>query len=243
LNILEMNRAKLMTLPIWKVREPFSADEIFHIVDVFGASWSYDYEAAKRGKVGLHAKLKSGRHANRAFNSRVLFQAPNIRRIMACQIAMRLYGVLPQTPDYVAGIPNGATDLGKDLAWILSAKEAEMKKCNGKIHLVTNIGLSSILFVDDFFSVGTGLREAVLQTHQSQPEANIVNCAPSILNLGEKNLIVVEDVGIFPIFSVADGKVQSWEKSKCVLCNEFGSKPIKFKETDENWTLLTTSQK
>jgi len=242
LNILEMGRKELFALPVWKVREPLSAEEIFHIANIAGALWSYNYDLAEIGNVGLHAEIKSGRHTDQALNSRFLFQTTNVRRIMAYQIAMCLDGRLSQSPDYVAGIPNGATGLCKDLAWILGAKEAEMKKCNGGIHLVTEVGAGTVLLADDFFSVGTGVTEAALEIHRRQPKATIVKYIATIVNRGARRIITVEDVGIFHISAVAEKRVQDWDPLECPLCDR-GSRPIKFKETDENWNFLINSQK
>lgn len=243
-NILELGRDEILGLKPQDVMQPLLAEEVVHIAQVLGAFWQYDYDAAAEGKVGLHAELKSKRHSNAFFVSKILLAGENMQRIMSLQIALRLLPVLgKRRPDYVVGIPDGATSLGKYVAMQLNAREAEMEKRDGKISLTTNIGSKNILLVEDFCTKGTGFIEAVTQIHESQPEANVMLYNPVILNRGGMKLITVSEVSIAKVVSVVEKRIEDWDPDECPLCRDFDSKPIKPKATDENWIAITNSQK
>jgi orotate phosphoribosyltransferase len=213
-----------------------------------GAFWTYDYSAAEHGKPGMHALLKSGNHSDGFFVSRILLAADNIRRIIAWQMFMRLkaffsFGPEGTIPYYVAGIPDGATMLGKEIQEIIGCKLAEMKKQDGHISLVTEIQSGArIILVEDFCTRGTGFIEAVKEVITKQPRAAIMSCDPVIINRGGLEGITVEGVGHFKILPVVEWRVQDWTPETCPLCAK-GSTPIKPKATDENWLAITNSQK
>ena len=123
LKIIGMPKDALLGLCPDSLKRPGSIqllteEEVVYIAETLGAFWKYDYEAAKCGKVGLHAELKSLLHSDGFFISRILLEQPNIRTIMADQQVMRFNQLGIPRPDWVAGIPDGATELGKDLARI-----------------------------------------------------------------------------------------------------------------------------
>jgi orotate phosphoribosyltransferase len=241
-NVLSMSQTDLVALSPQLVNRPMSAEEIFHIAKTLGAFWSYDYETAKQGRVGLHALLKSGRHSDGFFVSRIMLQHPNILKIMAHQLALKFWDTETLEPDLVAGIPDGATRLGEELASILRADVLELKKEDGRIFLAQELAFSDrILLCEDFCTRGTGFKEAVQNIKARQPHVNFILFEPVIINRGGLSFIEVDRVGIFTILPIADHRVNDWEPGECPLC-KMGSKPIKPKATDENWQLITESQ-
>lgn len=247
MNILQMSREELLALKPEDITRPLTPEEIIYIASALGAFWKYDYDAAKQGRVGMHAILKSGRHSDGFFISRILLEPENIRLIMADQIVRKFHGnirVWPR-PDYVAGVPDGATKLGEDIARLLGSKNAVMEKHDGRISLVTEIeSYASVLLVEDFCTRGTGFKEAVNIVVSSQPRAGIIPIDPVILNRGGLETIIVENVGTFLVLPVVEWRVQDWDPADgegCPLC-KMGSVPMKPKATDENWRLITASQ-
>ena len=251
LKIIGMAKEELLGLHPDSLKRPGSIqllteEEVVYIAETIGAFWKYNYEAAKRGKVGLHAELKSLLHSDGFFISRILLEHPNIRTIMADQQALRFNQLGISKPDWVAGIPDGATELGKEVAELLGAKHAEMKKEDGRIVLVSCIpALETLLLVEDFCTRGTGFTEAVLDILLRQPAVEILPYELVIINRGGLNEISVEGFGSYKLVAkigaVVNYRVNDWKLEECPLC-KMGSKPIKPKATDENWRLITTSQ-
>jgi orotate phosphoribosyltransferase len=243
LNILAMDAKELLALDPRDIARQLTADEMFHIAKVLGSFWSYDYEAAKEGKVGLHAELKSQRHSDGFFVSKIMLEPPNILALMGDQIIMRLNAVGICKPDYVVGIPDGATKLGAYLAKKIGAKLADMQKVDGKITLVTLIEPKSlVLLVEDFCTRGTGFMEAVKNIIEQQSLVRILAYDPVIINRGGVEGFSIPGAGnYFKVLPVAEQRVSDWDPAECPLCKR-GSKPIKPKATDENWRLITTSQ-
>lgn len=244
MNIQDMELAELLKLKPGEIDRLLTPGEVIHIALTLGAFWKYDYEAAKQGRFGKHAILKSKLHSDGFFISRILLEPENIRLIIADQIVRKLrYGRVWPRPDYVAGVPDGATKLGEDVARMLDSKNAVMKKSDGRISLVTEIEPgASVLLVEDFCTRGTGFKEAVNVVTTSQPRAGIVPVDPVILSRGGTKVIIVENVGTFAVLPVVEWRVQDWDPAKgCPLC-DMGSVPIKPKETDESWRDITTSQ-
>lgn len=222
-------------------------DEFAHIARNMGALWTYDYEAAKSGKVGMHAKLKSGLHSNMFFVSKILLEPENILQIMAAQVAMKISWGLDTfatgMPDYIVGVPDGATRLGEETGRILGIPTIQMAKIEGRIVLESPIEADkSILLVEDFCTRGTGFIEAVQAVLQAQPYARIIPFDPVMLNRGGLESIFIEGLGMVRIVSVVEW--QAWDcdpNVRCELC-DMGSIPIKPKATEGTWRLLTTSQ-
>lgn len=241
--ILNMSREKLLNLSFDDVIYRLSADEVLHIAKVFGAFWSYDYVAARNGRVGMHALLKSGLHSDAFFVSRILLEPENIRRIMAQQMVARLRKTHIIRPDYVIGVPNGATALGTSVAEILGVPVAHMEKVDGRIVFSTTLPPNrTILLVEDFCTRGTGLTEAVLEIKRQEPSTIFLPYDPVIINRGGLEAIGVKDVQTFAIIPLVEQSVNAWASDNCLLCKKFGSRAVKPKLTDENWQALMTSQ-
>ena len=242
LTILGMTKEELITLTPDSVDRLLTKEEVVHIAKVLGSYWEYNYQAAKQGKVGLHAELKSGLHSDGFFVSRILLQHLNIRQIMANQIVLRFNQLGMPKPDWVAGIPDGATELGQDVAKSMGVKNAEMRKEAGQIVLVSAIGShESMLLIEDFCTRGTGFKEAVADIQARQPDVKLLPYELMIINRGGLREIETEGAGAFKVVAAADHRVEDWDPTECPLC-KVGSKPIKPKATDENWHLITVSQ-
>ncbi len=227
-------------------------DDLFHIAKNLDAFWSYDYEALKEGKPGMHAVLKSKLHSDTFFYSKLLLERENIRTILAEQIVanmIRMYiyfdGVNREIrlDTQITGIPDGATLLAEEIAKTLGSKNLKMEKVGGKIRLAERPKMKkSILLIDDFCTRGTGFKEAVRDIESNYPEVKILPFNMVILNRGGLRDIEVENVGRFRIVPVINYRMSEWTPEECPLC-KIGSIPIKPKATDENWQKLTDSQK
>ena len=247
--IIGMTKEELINLDPLGIDRGLSEEEIVYIAKTLDSYWEYDYQAADEGKVGMHAILKSERHSDGFFVSRIMLQYPDIRAIMADQLVLRFQAentlnqlMLPR-PDWVAGIPDGATELGQDVAKALGVRTAEMKKEDGRIVLVSSIGPGEILLlIEDFCTRGTGFKEAVSDILFKQPKVKFLPYEFVIINRGGLREIKVEGFDLpFRIVAAAEHRVNDWEPAECPLC-KMGSKPIKPKATEENWRLITTSQ-
>jgi orotate phosphoribosyltransferase len=243
IEILYMKQAALLALPPELVTRPLSTEEVVHIAKELGAYWAYDYQALEQGRPGMHALLKSGRHSDGFFVSRIMLEHDDILKIMARQLAMKFLdeGIF-EIPDYVAGIPDGATHLGEELAKILGVRALELKKKEGKIFLAQILGDNvRILLCEDFCTRGTGFREAVLDIKYRYPSVKFILNEPVIINRGGLSFVEVEGVGKFTILPIADHRVNDWEPEECPLCKA-GSGTIKPKAKPENWGIITNSQ-
>ena len=247
-NILQMNRDEILALgpSDQRVRKPFTPEEIIHIAKMLNAFWRYDYEAAKQGRVGLHAELKSGLCSDGFFISRILLEQDNICEIFANQLALKTRAARFQarmsTPNYAVGIPTGATSLGEKFARIIGAKPAEMQKVDGEIKLITKLMPDeTIILVEDFITRGTGFAEAIQEIEHCQPKAKIYAWIPAIINRGGLTKKPILGIGTAYPMAIANIRINDWLPNDCPLC-KIGSKRIKPKATDENWKLITSSQ-
>ena len=218
--------------------------EFMHIAATLGAWWKYDYDAAEEGKVGMHAELKSGKHSDIFFVSKILLEPENIRQIIAKQMVMIISENIPiNMIDYIVGVPDGATKLGEDISKIIGIETIKMEKIDGRISLVSPIKAGKFaLPIEDSCTQGTGLIEAVKAIIHAQPGIAILPYNPVILNRGGLKDISIEKVGTFKVLPVIEW--QAWDCDPtyyCPLC-EIGSIAIKPKASDENWQKITTSQ-
>lgn len=242
--ITEMNREEILALKPEDITRPLTPDEVVHIATVLDAFWSYDYDAAKAGKPGLHALLKSEQHSDGYFVSRILLAPENVLKIMAWQIVKRLLDAGSPNPTCVIGIPDGATRLGKAVAELINADTVEMRKENGRLVMNSMPRLDeTILLVEDFCTRGTGFTEAVLEVRRKAPRCRLIQFDPVIINRGGLSEIVVDGVGRFDILPVVERRIKDWGPDECPLCWTWGSEAIKPKVTDADWARLLASQK
>lgn len=244
-NVLEMNKEEMLELEPENYYHYFlSPSEIVHIAEVLGAFWKFDYKEAELGRQKYHAKLKSGKHSDGFFVSKIMLQYENVRKIIADQMASGIHHLITNfSCDWVCGIPDGATKLGEDLAESLNTKKAKMAKDDGKIKIITPIPPGdSLLLCEDFCTAGTGFKEAVNNIVSQNPGVNIIPIEPVIINRGGLTSIDVEGVDSFKILALANYRIKDWEPDECKLCHDYGSEAIKPKATDENWEKITQQQ-
>jgi orotate phosphoribosyltransferase len=249
-DILGMKRDELLALDPEAVNRILTKEEILHIFSELGGFWGYDYEAGRNGRPGFHALLKSRRHSDGFINSKVVLCHGNIRKIFAKQVALKFSELGLPRPHFVAGIPEGATELGKDVAEMLGSEAAEMEKIvegdKKVIKMRTNIKPEQqLLLVEDFCTRGTGFTEAVRDinsiTHNPSP---VMPYEIVIINRGGLKEIDIEDIGTYAIIPLAEHRINDWdpESEECPLC-KLASRAIKPKDPLENWELLMNSQK
>ncbi len=244
-----MSKEELLELSVENVRKLLNNGELISIAKTLGAFWTYDYKALEDGRPGLHALLKSGLHSDGFFVSKILLEPTNIRVAIAELMADKLiksgqFG--NYVPNYVVGIPDGATALGSIIATAFNAQLVKMEKSEGKIKVVSYIPPhANLLLVEDFCTRGTGFQEAVLAVLNQQPEVKFVMCNPVIINRGGLSSIFVNQVfdkgGSFQVLPLVENRIQDWSASECPLCQKW-SGVIKPKATDHNWRLITGSQ-
>jgi len=243
-SIIGLSKEKLVKCldPLRFTRE-LSGEEVIYLAKAFDACWEYDYQATAKGKIGMHAVLKCGSHSDIFFNSKIFLSNDNIREIIARQLVSKYYsGLLAERPDWVVGIPDGAKDLGRDVARILMSRLAIMTKENGRMKLESRISpYASVLMVEDLCTQGTGLKDAVREVLAKQPRALVLWHELAVVDRGGLGHVNISDVYEFTVVSLAQLKVNDWPPDYCPLCHA-GSKPIKPKTTDENWQLLIRSQ-
>ncbi len=243
-SIIMMSKSELLALD--KLDVNLSKEDLLHIFNVFKGFWSYDRVAAEEGRVGLHAELKSKMCSDGFFYSKTVLQYNNLRRIIAKNL-VRIYNDSGlQRPDYVAGIPKGATELGNDVAEILGAKNLNLiKDKQGRIVVMEKRNQASpngtLLLVEDFTTTGTGFKETVCEIKGRYPAIDILPVELVILNRGAIEYILVKKYGSFNVLALVKHWINSWDPP-CELC-KIGSKRIKPKVSDENWELLENSQK
>ena len=242
-DILEMGRKELLKLKVEADPRPLKVKEVTHIATTLGAFWEYDYAAAGCGRVGKHALLKSGLHGNGFFVSRILLAHRNVLDMFSHQILLQLQRADVPLPNYVGGVPTGATALAANIAEnILGVSKMFLEKIDGRIRPKRAVrDGATVLLVEDFCTRGTGFAEAVHEISEQQPSVKILPYCPVIINRGGMREISVKGVGAFTILAVAEKRIWDWTPGNCPLCG-LGSVAIRPKETDENWRLLTTSQ-
>ena len=251
MDILDDGQQALLGLSVEDIGDrPLTYEEFMHIAKTLGAMWTYDYQAAGGGKPGMHAELKSGLHSDIFFVSRILLEPPNILDIMAHQVAMKIRNELGTSfvPDHIFGIPDGAKVLGDKVAEILGIPAGLMEKVDGKLVLRTPIQPGEmVLFVEDFFTRGTGYCEAVAELFRVQPLALLAFIDPVILNRGNSETAIVDAHNqnwYYRVLSVVKHQANDWDPLVyCKLCEEYGSVAIKPKATDENWARINKSQR
>ena len=241
IKILGMAREDIITnLNPYHITRILSSEEIMYIAEALGAFWQYDYYAAYyEKKWGYHAELKSGKHSDAFFDSKLILQYPSIKKLIAYQMAMRIRRLKWGVPDFIAGVSDGATELAREIAGIMGAEFAELTKRDGRIVLLSSLGHASLLLVEDVCSSGTGFTEAVLHIRSKEPGVRFFPVEPVILNRGGLRRINIKgEWASFKIVALAVHPVREWNSKQCLLC-ERGSKAIKPKETEENWRLIT----
>lgn len=262
-NILELDKNRLINLDPESVMRKISIEEFFHILKTLDNLWFYDRDALKIGKVGYHAKLKSELCSDGFVNLKgVLKQYPKIRKIFAYQLKLMILELVDQgiikMPTYIAGVPSAATELGEDVAHMLGVKSAEaIKGKKGEILFLTKLAKGeTLLLIEDICSKATGIMETiedVIVCHSADFNA-IIPVEIVLLNRGGLKSFVVKGVE-YEIISAYTRRIGEWmpidasnelverfpDASPCPLCARDVPR-IKPKESNENWDLITTAQ-
>lgn len=244
-DILKMRREEILALDPNSITRLLTGEELFRIAEALGALWQYDYQAAKEGRYGLHAELKSGKHSDGFFVSRILLAEPNMLEIIARQLAIIVHKETTNyrvpLPDCIVGIPTGATTLGEKLAEILGVQSATMEKVDGRIEMITELKPGdSIMMTEDVVTRGTATREAIASIFRQQPGAIVMPWIVAIINRGRLESVTA-DASKFLICAIANTPMDDWSPEECPLCR-MGSTTIKPKETNKNWHRIIRSQ-
>jgi orotate phosphoribosyltransferase len=243
IKIVGMTGTEITKIDPKSVKRILSFDEIMYIAMALGAFWQYDYFAGySKRRWGYHAELKSGRHSDSFFDAKIMLSFPSIKTLLARQMVLRLRRLDTIRPDWVAGVPNGATEFTKEIARITELEFIELVKDNNHIVSPQRLGRGNLLLFEDVCSSGTGFREAVSAIKLKSPNVRLLPIEPVILNRGwAKRIFIEEEHENFKIVALIKCPMREWEPQECPLCEQ-GSKAIKPKETNENWRLITTSQ-
>ncbi|MFA5355471.1 MAG: hypothetical protein WC302_01970 [Candidatus Paceibacterota bacterium] len=243
IKIAGMTGTEITQLDPKSVKRILLFDEIMYIALALGAFWQYDYFAGYyEGRWGYHAELKSGRHSDSFFDAKIMLSFPNMKALLARQMVMRLRRLNIIRPDWIAGVPNGATQFAKEIAKITGLEFVELVKDNNHIALNKRLGRGNLLLFEDVYSSGTGFREAVSVIKLKSPNVRLLPIEPVILNRGwAKRIFIEEEHQNFRIVALAKCPMREWEPQECPLC-KCGSRAIKPKEKNDNWRLITTSQ-
>jgi orotate phosphoribosyltransferase len=238
-----MGEEDLLRLTVEDVLHPLIVEELEHIAATFDGHWAYDYIAARNGFLGLHAILKSKWHSEGFIHSMSFLRHPNIMRIITDQMVMQIRGAGIAPPDYVIGVPNGATALAKHVAEVLRTHWIPMRKVDGNMVFDAEIPEGArVMCIEDICSHATGCIEAINEIATKHPYVNFVPYVPVIMNRGNLQAFSVPGVGRFTILPIVERRIRDWDPAVyCQLC-AMGSEAIEPKASEENWKSIKTSQ-
>lgn len=240
-DILNMGREEILALR--RNTAPFfDTAGVFHIAQVFGAYWQYDYRATEAGRLGYHAELKSGNHSDGFFAWKVIAeQAPNLVDIIAEQLFLKI-GWRGLEPTHLLGIPDGATSLGKAVAKIAGLPYIDFHKENGVFVPDSEVpSRAHILLVEDVFTKGTAFLEMGCCLKKINPQTIVIPAVLALLNRGGSDVVFRENGTVYEVVPLASQKFNDWPPEECPLCKR-GSKALRPKASNENWRLLTTGE-
>jgi orotate phosphoribosyltransferase len=244
--LIGMNRGDLEVLEASDVDWLITPDELLYTAGVFEAFWQYNGDAAKEGRKGLHAELKSGLHSDGFFAAKILLSFGNMMNIMAHQLVGRLTREPAfHLPGIIFGVPTSATLLAQEVGRILQVPVGMMEKRGEEGMVVRSpvreFSSNPVLVVEDLCTRGTGFGMAVEAIRRHRPTAEILPFDPVILNRGPcANLWFGKRN--FKVVAVGSRLMNDWPANECPLCAD-GSEAIKPKAEPGNWELLVNSQK
>jgi len=245
MSILNMNFERLLHLNPESLHRLLVGKEIRHLFDVCDAIWQYDYQALENGIPGDHALLKSFKHSDGFIVAPDVLQHPNLRRIIAYQMAERFKKLKLPMPKWVVGVPKAASELAHDVAGYLRVKNSGgLVKQDKEIVVADGVTFKdgeTILLIEDICTAGTGFLEAVSVIYSANPRVIILPVEMVIWNRGGKRILRFHDIK-FRIHSLYRKRINDWEERDCPLCPR-GSKAIKPKVTLEIWQAFKQSQK
>jgi hypothetical protein len=128
------------------------------------------------------------------------------------------------------------------MAEIRNLPYLEFEKVEGRIKYSGQIpDNSSILLVEDVFTKGTACSEMTRCIRSKNIRALVAPDIAVFFNRSGDGVFTGSD-GVFSIHSHIYRPILDWAPDECPLC-KVGSVPIQPKETEENWELLTNSQR
>jgi len=231
--IMGKSKDELLRLDPDCIKSRLKGFEILYLYKIFDGYWKCpDGEIPK-----YHAQLKSGVCSDSFLNSKVILKHENIRKIIAKQLMYKYLNVKRAQhtldwgkPTHIGGIPNGAKELGDNVADIWNdVEKADLVKQKGIIKMNSILGDSDkLLLVEDVFTKGTASLEAIKSSFKSIGSGRVLPFILSIVNRGGLRQIQTMQSGgfVFNIISLHSIKANEWESSKCPFC-EAGSKSIK----------------
>lgn len=247
MNIIDLSKEQLLNLKPADVDHIFTPEEIYHIFTRLDVLWNYNYKAMAEGKLGYHAKLKSGLCSDGFVNVKQVLETGNWSEIFAKQMVLKIKEHFrPFDPfksvDYVIGVPSAATRLGIEIAGIVNKKTALLEKNEeGEMELKENIIQGSkILLVEDVSTTGLGFKEAIEAIKKKKNDMSVFPLYPVIVSRGGLESVSANGKEYY-LFSFINIKMLDWQPKDCPLCKR-GSTPIKPKKNEENWRLINTSQ-
>jgi hypothetical protein len=237
----QYDRKQLLKITADDVEWPLTDPEVVHLFSAFEAYWCHNYEAAELGRLGFHAILPSGFHGDGFFLSEPVLKHPNLRRLMASQLAMKYKSLCRMRPTRVIGVPNGATGLGIELAAEMEVDFGELVKTGDSFALKNPLRRGEILLLaEDFCHGATNLEEGMKVCLATQPDVVFTQYQMVILNCGGRSTVCVNGKHC-GLASLATPRTNKWRKANCTLCHK-GSVPLDPKENKENWKKLLTGQ-
>lgn len=236
-----MGKDEIIAINSGDVKHEFLKEEMFHILRELGGFLELDHGTLESDNPGCHFELKSGVHSDSFMDFSKVLQHENLRKIIARQLVNKYQNTNRVTanlnwnsPNCVAGIPNGATLLGKDVAEILLARKMELiKQSDGSIVMNSVLKLNDVLlFVEDVCTKGTALNESVNALYNGNPSGMVVPFVLTIVNRGGLNQIQTDKGFVYNVISLFSVKFNEWNKDDCYPCSR-DSKCIKPKEMRE----------
>lgn len=235
--IVGVSKEDLLVLKPEQVTWMFSEEEILYLFGVFEGFWAFN------DGMPYHAELRSGLCSDGFFYSKKVLESDNLCKILANQIAQRFLHTGFGKPDYVIGIPDGASKLGEHVAGALDAELVEVKKDGSSFIILTDLQPGkSVLVVEDFSTRATAFQVLEPLIYEKQPMIDMVPLLMTILLRGLIPQIDTEHNRYF-VSPLVEHRIMEYEPGPktCYMCDQ-GSKPIKPKPADQpqNWGLLNT---
>ncbi len=232
-----MSKEEIIAIKPDDVGHELLKEEMFHILRKLGGYLEFDYGTLENRNPERHFELRSGVHSDLFLDFSAVFQYENLRKIIAKQLVDKYrnsnrskYNLDWINPTCVAGIPNGAKLLGKDVADILEARKIDFVKQDGNIKMKSMLGLhDTLLFVEDICTKGTALKKAVNVARKNNNSGRVLPLVLTIVNRGRLNQVRIDGGFVFQIISLYSIKFNEWDRDDCELCR-MSSESIKSNE-------------
>lgn len=213
--------------------------ELKHILDTFGAIHRFLGERLPDGSTLPHVLLASGYHSDIVVDMEKVFEHPNLLDLLAHQIVLCMRGVAKKEiimhPDmFIAGVPNGAINLGKVVADIIGVHFLPLEKdSRGVFRVVGDEALPDgvpVLLIDDVGTFCTSADKAARAILGRFPGVRIMPYEAMVLNRGQSALRTMANQ-MCRIISVVHKPLPIWApcKDECPHCRA-GSRAMKLED-------------